>query len=60
MATNFSIMVSIYFRNDLLALKINSSDILFPSFSIAVLSKPIFGLEVAFVLFSKTSLNQGA
>ena len=32
----------------------NSSDILFHSSSIAVLSEPIFGWEVTFVLFSKT------
>ena len=31
----------------------NSSGILFQSYSITVLSKPIFGWEVAFVLFSK-------
>ena len=42
------------FENDLHAFKINSSDILFHSSSI-VLSEPIFGWEVAFVLFSKTS-----
>ena len=53
MATTFSIIVSTCLRNDLYALKINSSDILFHFFSIAVLSKPIFGWEVAFVLFSK-------
>ena len=35
------------------AFKINSSDILFHSLSIAVLSKPMFEWEVAFVLFSK-------
>ena len=33
------------------AFKTNSSDILFHSSSIAVFSKPIFGWEVAFVLF---------
>ena len=33
--------------------KINSSDILFHSSSIVVLSEPIFRWEVAFVLFSK-------
>ena len=36
-----------------IAFKINSSDILFHSSSIAVLSEQIFGWEVAFVLFSK-------
>ena len=40
--------------NNLHAFKTNSSDILFYSSSIAVLSKPIFGWQVAFVLFSKT------
>ena len=51
MATIFSITVSTHFRNYLYAFKINSSDILFHSFSIAVLSEPIFGWEIAFVLF---------
>ena len=54
MAAIFLIIVSAYLRNDLHALKINSSDILFHSFSIEVLSKPLFGWEVAFVFFSKT------
>ena len=45
----FSIIVSTHLRNDLHALKIKSSDILFHSFS------SMFGWEVAFVLFSKTS-----
>ena len=44
-------VVSTCLRNDLHAFKINSSDILFHSSSIAVLSEPIFGREVAFVLF---------
>ena len=48
-----SIIVSTYFRNDSHAFKTNSSDILFQSSSIPVLSEPIFGLDVAFVLFSK-------
>ena len=43
----FSIIVSTHFQNDLHACKINSSDILFHSSSIAIV-----GLEVAFV-FSK-------
>ena len=41
-------------RNDLFVFQINSSDILFHSFSQAVLSEPIFGWEVAPVLFSKS------
>ena len=49
----FSIIVSTHLWNELHAFKINSSDILFPSFSIAVLSESIFGWEVEFVLFSK-------
>ena len=52
--TFFSIIVLTHLRNDSLAFKINSSDILFHSSSIAVLSEPIFRWEVAFVLFSKT------
>ena len=54
MAAIFSIIVPTRLRNDLHAFKINSSDILFHSFSIAVLSEPIFGRKIAFVLFSKT------
>ena len=47
-----SIYLSIW--NDFPAFKIKSSDILFHSSLIAVLSEPIFRPEVAFVLFSKT------
>ena len=54
MAIIFSIIVSTRLRNGFHAFKINSSDILFHSSSIAVLSEPIFGWEVAFVLFSIT------
>ena len=39
----FTIIVSTHLRNDLHAFKINSSDILFHSSSIEVLSEPIFG-----------------
>ena len=56
MTTIFSIILSTWFRNDLHVFKINSSNILFHSFSVAVLSDPIFESEVAFVLFSKTHL----
>ena len=49
----FSIILSTYLRNVLHAFKINSSDILFHSSSITVLSEPIFGREAAFVLLSK-------
>ena len=46
-------IVSTRLRNDLLVFKINSSNILFHSSSIAVLSVPIFRWEIAFVLFSQ-------
>ena len=49
----FKIILSTILRNDLHVLKINSSDILFHSSSIAVLSEPIFQWEVTLVLFSK-------
>ena len=45
------IIVSTGFQTDLHAFKINSSDILIHSSSMAVLSEPIFGSEVAFVFF---------
>ena len=45
----------LYLQNDLHIYEIKSSDILFHSSSIAVLSKPLFGWEVELVLFSKTS-----
>ena len=51
MADIFSIIVSTGLPNDLHAFKINSSEILFHSSSIAVLSEPIFGWEVVFVLY---------
>ena len=50
---HFSVIVSTCLWNNLPAFKINSSDILLYSFSIAVFSKPKFGWQVAFVLFSK-------
>ena len=50
----FSILVTTGLWNNLHTFKINSSDILFYSFLIAVLSKPIFGQEVAYVLFSQS------
>ena len=53
MGTIFSTIVSTRFQNDLYAFKINSFDILSHSSPIAFLSEPIFGWEVAFVLFSK-------
>ena len=49
-------MATIFFFFHLLyqhTFKTNSSDILFRSFSIAVLSETIFGWEVVFDLFSK-------
>ena len=49
----FSIILSIHIRNDLHAFKINSSEILFHSSLIAVLSESIFRWEDAFDLFSK-------
>ena len=48
MTTIFSNNVSTRLRNDLHTVKINSSDILFHSSSVAVLSEPIFGWEVGF------------
>ena len=48
----FSIIESTPLRNDLHAFKINYSAILFNTSSIAVLSEPIFGWNVSFVLFS--------
>ena len=54
MVTIFKITISTRIQNDLYAFKINSSDILFHSPTIAVLSEPIFGWEDVFVLFSKT------
>ena len=48
----FSIIVLTHLRNACLQNKF--IDILFHSFSIAVLSEPMFGWEVAFVLFFKT------
>ena len=54
MATIFFIIETKRHRNGLHAFKINSSDILFHSSSIVVLSKQIFRCEVAFVLFSRT------
>ena len=57
MGANFLIIVSSHLRNDLHAFKMNLSEILFHSSSIALLlSEPIFGWEVAYVLFSKMSL----
>ena len=53
MAVIFLISVSTRFRNYFQALKINSSDILFNSFSIAIISESIFEWEVAFVWFCK-------
>ena len=47
----FSMILSTRIRNDFNTFKINSSDILFHSLLIAILSEPIFGWEVAFVLF---------
>ena len=58
-ATIFFNFVSTRFRSDLHAFKINSSDILFHSSLITVLSEPIFGWEAAFVLFSKTPHIKG-
>ena len=55
----FSIIVSRHFWNDLYAFRINSSDILFHSSSIALFSEPIFGWEVAVVLFSKMIQSRG-
>ena len=54
MAVTFSVIVSTRLRKDLHDFKINSSDILFHSYTKAVLSEPIFRWKVAFVLFSKT------
>ena len=54
MATIFSIIVSTHLRNDFPAFKINSSDTLFHSSSVAVLIEPIYEWEAAFLLFSKT------
>ena len=53
----FSIFVSTRLRNDLHALRIDSSDVLFHSSSIAVSSEPIFRWEVAFVLFFSKTLH---
>ena len=53
MATILWIIMSTCLWNDLNAFKINSSDILFHSSSIAVLSEPIFQWKVTCVLFSK-------
>ena len=53
MATIFSIIVLTHLRNNLHAFKIDSSDILYHSSSIAGLNEPIFGLEVTIVLLSK-------
>ena len=50
----FQLLKSKRLRNDLYAFKINYSDILFHSSSITILSEPIFGWEIAFILFSKT------
>ena len=49
----FSIIVSSRHRKDFYAFKVNISDILFYSSSVTVLSEPILGWIVAFVLFSK-------
>ena len=54
MATIFSIIISTHLQNDLYVFEINSLDIFYSS-SIAVVSKPIFRWEDAFVLFSKMS-----
>ena len=45
MATFFSIVVSTRIRNDLHIFKVDSSDILFHSSSMVVLSEPMFGYE---------------
>ena len=50
----FFIIVSTRFRNDWLVFKINSSEILFHSSLISILSEPIIEWEVAFVLVCKT------
>ena len=59
MTTIFWIIVSTHLRNDLLAFKINHSDILFDSSSIVVLSDLIFRWEIALALFSKTRYQKG-
>ena len=57
MATHFfSIIVSTRLQNDLLTFKINSSDILFSSSSIAVFSEPIFRWGIVFVFLTKTPM----
>ena len=50
----FQLLTQFTFENDLHAFNLNSSYILLHYFSIAVLSEPIFGWEVALILFSKT------
>ena len=57
MAADFFFFFFFFFFFQLLyqhGFKVNSSDILFYSSSIAVLSEPIFGWEVEFILFSET------
>ena len=54
MATIFPMIVSTRLRDDLHTFKINNPDILFHSSSIAVISEPIFGWEVAFLFLFKT------
>ena len=51
----FLIIASTGLQNDSHAFETNSLDILFHFSSITVFSEPIFGWEVTFVLFSKTS-----
>ena len=49
-----AIIVSTCLQDDWHILNINYSGISFPLSSIADFSEPIFGWEIAFVLFSKT------
>ena len=54
MATIFFIIAATRLRNDLHPNKINSSHILFRSFSFAILSESILRWNVAFLLFPET------
>ena len=55
MAVIFSIIVSTCLQNNLHTFKINSTDIIFHSSSIADLSEPTFRWEVTYFLLYKNS-----